>query len=86
MYKLRSIISALWKLSFQICTPGTGPYVGSWGLTIFDRNTREIIVSLCLTSDGWCVRPFHSGAGLYRKGSAFSKHSGDTFSPLYCYH
>jgi len=64
MYNLRSFLSAFKKLRFRIYTPGTGPYIGSWGLVIFARDTREILVSLCLTSDGWCVRPLHSGAGF----------------------
>lgn len=78
LYELLSIWAALRMLSFRRTSPGTGPYVGSWGIEILDRRTGETLLSLCHTPDGWCIRPWKAGAGLYRR---FSWHDRQLWMP-----
>lgn len=68
-----ALISILRKLRFTLHTPGVGPYKDSWGVTIYDRVTDDVLVSLCLTSDGWCLVPFNFGAGMYRRGTKYDR-------------
>jgi len=80
MFELLSALATLKRLRFRLCGPGTGPYVGSWGVTVLERRTGEVLLSLCHTPDGWCIRPWIFGAGLYKRGSE-SRHSGQLWNP-----